>query len=329
LNRNAATVAALVLFLLVPLIILGLAASLFIPVYLQSSNVTSTRINITHESSPLLGYANLELSFAKQDLQNPRYDLMLELQAACNQRPSVIYAFQELEPELGNHSITKLSMQRNDMFDVYVQSPSYNASYLGWEAQLEVSMYLEKYEPTSFPLDVYETPKIIIAVNAEGSNSTHKFFMKGYNLTSNIPPSFSATISDYRELSENETMAELGNRSDLLNSSAFQFRVTFLRNTQSLPLLFVYLLGPSLGIWCMFSVTQFSCNNSNERIKIFAGALLATFGYLITFRNFAPPTLTWTEISIITVMGAWAFLEMIRALIHVMRREPEKPTISN
>jgi hypothetical protein len=184
--------------------------------------------------------------------------------------------------------------------------------------------HLQRYEPASFPLDVYETPKIIIAFNAAGSNSTYKFAMVGSDLTANVPSGFSATMTDHKELSETELISELGHRPGLANSLAFKFRVTFLRNTQSLPLLLIYLVLPALGIWCMFSVTQFCCNNLNDRIKIFAGALLATFGYLLTFRNFAPPTLTWAEISIIMLIGAWAFLEMIRAFVRVIRPESDR-----
>lgn len=48
------------------------------------------------------------------------------------------------------------------------------------------------------------------------------------------------------------------------------------------------------------------------------------FGYLLSFRNLAPPTLTWAEVLVIILIGGWAFLEMVRAFLSVwMRREPE------
>lgn len=322
LNDIVTKAGAFVLFLLVPCIILALVASLLFPVYVQSSNITTMKFNQTPEFSPALGYVKLDLTFTKQDLQDNGYHITLDLQVKCNQTPSVTYAF--YQPEMKNYSVIMTStMQRNDTFGGTRGTQSFNAYYLGWGMFSGVSMHLERYEPASFPLDIYETPKIIIAFNAAGSNSTYRFIMDGYNLNSKVPPGFSATISDYKELSDNETMSELGNYPNLVNSLALNFKITFLRNTQSLPWLLIYLVAPSLGIWCMFSVTQFCCNDLNDRIKIFAGALLATFGYLLTFRNFSPPTLTWAEILIITLIGAWAFLEIIRAFISVfMGRGP-------
>jgi len=317
LNRIAAKVAALFLFLLVPCIILILVASLSVPVYIQSSSITTTISNQTVELLPPLGYAKLDLTFTKQDLQDPRYDLAFDLRVECNQTPGLTYAF--YLPEVKNYTVTTISrMVENDSLDGYVGTRDFNASYIGWEGIFGVNMNLERYTSGFFPLDVYETPKIVVVVNAEGSNSTYRFLMSEIDLNSKVPPGFSATISDYKELSDNETMVELGNRPNLVNGLALTFKVTFLRNTQSLPLLLIYLVGPSLGIWCLFSVTQFRCTDFNNRLKIFAGALLATFGYLLTFRNFAPPTLTWVEILIIVLMGAWAFLEMIRALASVI-----------
>lgn len=321
LNRIAAKVAALLLFLLIPLIILILVASLSFPVYMQSSRIRTMIFNQTVELLPPLGYAKLDLTFTKQDLQGPRYDLDFDLRVECNQTPSLTYAF--YLPEVKNYTVATISrMTENASLDGYHGTRDFNASYIGWEGIFGINMNLESYTPGFFPLDVYETPKIIVAVNAEGSNSTYRLLMSEIDLNSTVPPGFSATISDYKELSDNETMVELGSRPNLVNGLAFAFKVTFLRNTQSLPLLLIYLIGPSLGIWCLFSVTQFRCKDPNNRLKIFAGALLATFGYLLTFRNFAPPTLTGAEILIIVLMGAWAFLEMVRALASVLMNRP-------
>ena len=322
LNNITAKVVASVVFLLVPCIILTLVASLLIPVYFQSLNTTTRIFNQKPEFSPALGYAKLDLTFIKQDLKDAWYNLTLDLQVKCNQTPSVTYAF--YQPEMKKYSlITTSTMQRNDTFGGQIETQSFKASYLGWGMFSGVSMHLERYETASFPLDIYETPKIVIAFNAEGSNSTYKFIMEEFNLNSKVPPGFSATISDYRELPGNETLSELGNYSDLANSLALKFKITFLRNPQSLVWLSFYFVAPLLGIWCMFTVTEFRCN-ARDRIKIFAGVLLATFGYLLTFRNFSPPTLTWAEILIITLIVAWAFLEMIRAFASVwMKREPE------
>jgi hypothetical protein len=182
-------------------------------------------------------------------------------------------------------------------------------------------MDLQTYEPASFPLDVYETPNIIVAVNAAGSNSTNTFIMEGYELASEVPPGFSATISDYKQLSDNQTMSMLGNVPNLTNALAFQFKVTFLRTAQSLPLLLFYLVGPLLGIWCIFSVTEFRCD-AKDRITIFAGVSLATFVYLLTFRNSAPPTLTSAEIAIILLIGAWGFIEMVQAFKSKLQEGP-------
>jgi hypothetical protein len=314
---------ALVLFVLIPLAIVGLVFVLFIPVYNQSSNITTTKFIQGPDFPPPLGYASLELTFSKQDLQDNSYDITLDLQVRCNRTPSVTYAF--YQPETGDYSdIMTSTMQRNDTLGGFVGTRSFNASYVGWEMSLGAHRQLERYEPGSFPLDVYETPRIIIAANAEGSNSTNRIIMDGYDLTAKVPAGFSATISDYEELSDNETMSELANHPNLVNGLALRFRITFLRNTQSLPLLLVYLVGPSMGIWCMFSVTQFCCIKLDDRLKIFAGATLATFGYLLTFRNFAPPTLTWAEILVIVLIGGWAFLEMARAFASIwMKRETQ------
>jgi hypothetical protein len=323
-NRIAEKVAALFLFLLVPCIILILVASLSVPIYIQSSSIKITISNQTDEVLPSapLGYAKLNMTFTKQDLQDPRYDLAFDLQVECNQTPSLTYAV--YLPEVNNYTTTTIDrMVENDSLDEYVGTPNFKASYTGWEGLFEFNMNLEGYEPYSFPLDVYETPKIIVAVNAEESNSTYGFLMSEIDLNSKVPPGFSATISDYKELSNNETAAQLGNRPNLVNGLVLTFKVTFLRNTQSLPLLLIYLVAPSLGIWCLFSVTQFRCNDYKDRLMIFAGALFAAFAYLLTFRNFAPPTLTLTEIFIILLMGAWAFIEMIQAL-HSVWTKPQR-----
>jgi membrane associated rhomboid family serine protease len=206
-----------------------------------------------------------------------------------------------------------MNMQGNGT-TIEISTESFKVTYFAWSSSPNISRHLETYDPYAFPFDVYETPNIIIAFDTYGSNLTNKFIMNGWILNSEVPSGFSATISDYKELSGSEILSRLGNNSGLENSLALEFKITMLRDKESLLWLSIYVVVPLIGIWTIFVVTELEFN-SKERMQVFAGALLATFAYLLTIRSFMPPTLTRIEVSIIELVGIWAFLEVLRGFL--------------
>ena len=314
-NGKVAIVAALILFFVLPCLFLSVVVSALVPLYSKSSNLAQINMGQSHPSSPPLGIASLELNFTKTDTRDTWYTIIPEGIADCNQTVNVTYAL--YRPEFNEYDIMTMNMQGNGTI-VEFGTESFKANYFAWSSSPRMSLHLETYDPHGFPFDVYETPNIIIAFDTYGSNSTYKFIMNGWTLNSEVPSGFSATVSDYKELSENEIISRLGNDSGLQNSSAVEFKITMLRDKESLLWLSIYVAVPFIGIWTVFAVTQAHFGD-RERMQIFAGALLATFAYLLTIRSFTPPTLTRVEVSIIELVGIWAFLELLRGFWLVWR----------
>jgi membrane associated rhomboid family serine protease len=314
-NGRVAVVAALILFFVLPCLFLSVVVGALIPLYSKSSNLQQFNIGQALPSSPPLGIAGLQLYFTKRDTRDTWYTIIPEGTADCNQTVDVTYAF--YRPEFNKYDLMTMNMQGNGT-TVQFETESYKATYSAWSSSPNMSLHLETYDPYGFPFDVYETPNIIIAFDTYGSNSTHRFIMNGWTLNSEVPSGFSATVSDYKELSENEIISRLGNSSGLENSLALEFKITMLRDKESLLWLSIYIAVPFVGIWAVFAVTQLHFEDE-ERMQIFAGALLATFAYLLTIRSFTPPTLTRVEVSVIELVGIWAFLELLRGFGWVWR----------
>lgn len=315
-NAKIAVIIAFILFFIFPCLFLGVTIGTLIPLYHKSSNLMTLKIGQEYPSFPPLGVAGLNLTFMKEDTQDTWYTVVLDLRASCNQTVNVTYAF--FQPEFNTYQIMTSNMQGNGSLTEF-GTESFKATYFAWNIFSKVSLHLETYDPYSFPFDIYETPNIIIAFDTHGSNATHRFILNGWELHSEIPSGFSTTISDYKELSENEIISELGNLSRLENSLALQFKITMLRNRESLLWLPIYILVPLLGLWSIFVINQYWLN-LGERLKVFAGALLAIFAYLFTIRSFSPPTLTRIEVSIIELVGIWAFLELVRGFLKVLEK---------
>jgi len=265
----------------------------------------------SHLSSPPLGIASLELNFAKRDTKDTWYTITPESSAGCNQTVNVTYAF--YQPEFGSYNIMTMNMQGNGT-TLEFGTESFRATYFAWSSSPNMSLHLETYDPYAFPFDVYVTPNIVIAFDTYGTNLTNRLVMNGWTLNSEVPSGFSATVSDYKELSRSEILSRLGNNSGLEKSLALEFKIMMLRDKESLLWLSIYITVPLIGIWAIFAVTELNLNGK-ERMQVFAGALLATFAYLLTIRSFTPPTLTRIEVSIIELVGIWAFLELLRGFL--------------
>ena len=317
-NGKLVIIVALVLFFVLPCLFLGAVIGVLIPLYAKSSNLVQIDMGQSPFSPQALGTASLELNFTKRDTRDTWYTIVPEGTAYCNQTVNVTYAF--YRQEFNKYDIMTMNMQGNGNTAEF-SGPSYKVTYFAWSSSPNMSLHVETYDPYGFPFDVYETPNIIIAFDTYGSNSTNKFIMNGWTLNSEVPSGFSATVSDYKELSENEINSRLGNNSGLENSLAVEFKITMLRDKESLLWLSIYIAVPFVGIWAVFAVTQLHFDDKG-RMQIFAGALLATFAYLLTIRSFTPPTLTRVEVSVIELVGIWAFLELLRGFGRVWRETP-------
>jgi len=314
-NGKVAVLVASILFFVLPCLFLSAVISTLIPLYSKSSNLQQINIGHSHPSSPPLGIASLELNFVKRDTKDTWYTIMPESRAGCNQTVNVTHAF--YRPEFDSYDIITMNMQGNGT-TLEFSTESFKATYFAWSSSPNMSLHLETYDPYAFPFDIYETPNIVIAFDTYGSNLTNKFIMNGWTLNSEVPSGFSATVSDYKELSGSEILSRLGNNSGLANSLGLEFKITMLRDKESLLWLSIYVAVPLIGIWAIFAVTELHFGDK-ERIQVFAGSLLATFAYLLTIRSFTPPTLTRIEVSIIELVGIWAFLELLRGFLRTWR----------
>lgn len=314
-NGKSAIGVALILLFLLPCLFLSAIIVTLIPLYSKSSNLQQIYISQSHPFSPPLGFASLELNFLKKDTKDTWYTIIPKGKAGCNQSVNVTYAF--YESEFDDYDSTTMSMQGNGS-TIEFGTESFRAVYLTWTSSPNMSAHLETYDPYAFPFDVYETPSIIVAFDTYGSNSTNKFIMNGWTLNSEVPSGFSVTVSDYKELSRGEILSRLGNNSKLENALAVEFKITVLRDKESLLWLSIYIAVPLIGIWAIFAITELHFPDK-ERMEVFAGALLATFAYLITIRSFTPPALTRVEVLIIELVGIWAFLELSRGFLKTWR----------
>jgi len=315
-NGKVVIIVALILFFVIPSLFLGVVISTLTPLYNKSSNLLQMNIGQSPLSPQALGIASLELNFTKKDTSDTWYTIVPEATAYCNQTVNVTYAF--YNEEFNKYDITTMNMQGNRS-TIEFGGPGFKATYFTWSSAPNMSLHLVTYDPYSFPFDVYETPNIIIAFDTTGSNSTNEFILNGWTLNSEVPAGFSATVSDYKELSKNETDSALSNDSGLGNSLALEFRITMLRDKESLLWLSIYVTVPFLGIWAVFAVSQIHFDDL-QRMQIFAGTLLAIFVYLLAIRGFTPPTLTRIEVSVIELVGIWAFLELLRSFCLVWRK---------
>lgn len=302
--------AIILLFFIFPLVSILVGLSIFWPIYSKSSNPITLKFGQDHPASPPLGHITINLTFTKLSLGDDWYSLELDLTSDCNQTTNVTYAF--YDPAHRSYQLMTTSMIKASDKYVTFGTESFEALYLRWEIFSKIRTHLETFTPRNFPVDIYVTPNIILAFDTEGSNSTFKFLLNQFILNFELPQGFLATISNYKILSPGEVESELGSSPGLSNSLAVRFRITALRDSQSLILFSVYLVVPLLGLWCVLTVTQFWCANVEDRMKIYVGAMLASFAYLLNTRNYLPPTFTWMEISIVGLIGIWGFIELVR-----------------
>jgi hypothetical protein len=309
---------AIALFLLIPaVLILVFTVPMLGGAYMKNSNV---EIFIAGEKSnhfPPLGDAYINLIFTKQDFHDDGYSLNIDVQVGCNQTASATFAFNNQGQE--SNDVTTCSMSRDVNSSITEGYGNLTASYLVWKASMDFGRHLKEFGAFSFPFDNYATENVIVAFNTSGLDSTHELVLADCFLNATVPVGFTATISNFVQLSNSETLSRLGNSYISVNFSAWQFSVTLLRSPQSLLLFWSYLVFPLIGVWSMFSITQISIPKPKDRIVVFAGALMATFAYLFSFRSLAPPTLTWAEFVVILLMGVWALSEIGRAVLSTLK----------
>lgn len=317
---------AIALFLLIPAVLILVLTGLMLgDAYVKNSNV---EILVTGEESnyfPPLGVANINLLFTKQDFQDYGYNLLIDVQVGCNQTANATFAFDSQGQK--SYDITTSSMSKDVESSITEGQGNLTASYPVWKASMDFGRHFKEFGAFSFPFDNYKTENVIVALNTSGLDRTHEIVLGDCFLNATVPVGFTATISNFLPLSNSETLSELGNSYVSMNFSAWQFSVTLLRNTQSLLLFWSYLVFPLIGVWCMFSITQIFIPKPKERIVVFAGALMATFAYLFSFRSLAPPTLTLAEFVVILLMGIWALSEIVRAVLSTLKGDFEIPSV--
>jgi hypothetical protein len=166
---------------------------------------------------------------------------------------------------------------------------------------------------------------MIIGFECEGPASAGNFTINSWELHSQILAGFSVGVTNLKFSDRNEFVNKENNT--FLNSTTMmEFKITMVRNKESLPLFSFYTLAPLLGFWTIFVSTQFLFAENKKRLEIFAGTMLATFAYLLTIRNFMPPTLTQIESVIIEMVGIWGVLELVRNFLAVLHGNFQKNT---
>lgn len=311
---------AIVLILLIPVgliadytgIMLGFA-------YLRGSNPKILVTDGKSNNFPPIGVVSVDLQFAKPDILDDTYNLFIDLNVGCNQTLSATLAIHKFGQE--SSDITTWSLTRNVDSGFTEGRGNQTAYFIGWNSSVGFTRHFEEYGAFSFPYDTYKTESIIIALNTSGLDNTHEFDLQECFLNATVPIGFTPTISDFAKLPNNETLSALGSSAYVGNYSAWQFSVLLMRNEQSLLLFSAYLVFPLIGVWSMLSITQFYIQEPKDRIAVFAGALIATFAYIFTFRSVAPPMITWDEVVIVVLMGAWALLEIFRAALSTLMED--------
>jgi len=288
---------------LVPVLIVLLSLTATIPVYNQSKRPVTNVSYPFHPTTPPQGLASINLTFSKTDLKAWLYSLTFNLEAKTNQTAYVLVAF--YQEQFGEYSIDQISMQPDERASGKFATEKFQASYLGWSLKWIRTAPLETFTPQDFPVDVYETPRIIMSFN-------NSFILGDFWLCSEIPTGFVASLIDFRILSGNELPLQFVGDPWFAKSLTLSFKVAMVREQNAIGSLLMYILAPSLCIYWVAAIAQLKGKDSMDRLKIYVGAMFALFSYIFTLRNLTPTSPTNAELLLISGIIVWGFIESAR-----------------
>lgn len=290
----------------VPLLVVLLSLAAAIPIYNLSSNLVTHRSSSIHPMIPPVGLATINVTFSKIDLKDQLYSLTFDLKANTNQTAYVLFAF--YQKSLGLYSRTEIPMQFDEKAWLKFRTEKFQAFYLSWRHHSKYSSSLETFTHQHFPIDVYETPRVIISFN-------NSLLLREFSLSSELPTGFVASLIDFRILSPTELPLELIGDPWFSKSLTVSFRVVMVREQNAMRSLLVYTIAPSLCVYWVAAIVQLKGKDFMDRLKIYVGAIFAMFSYILTIRNLAPLGPTYAELLLVSGIVSWGFVESVRLYI--------------
>lgn len=240
----------------------------------------------------------LSLDFVMPDLRSSSFQLNIGGKAYSNQTPYFEWAICDVSTD---HCPAILSTQGNPSpkDDITIRSFQGSVNYKGWTLGLNVSMPLNTYLPSLFPIDSYATPRFYISTNSEIA----------LHLISMIPQGFIVTFEDLRPVNQNNLPQDLQTKELKNFDSWLTFVIGMIRSPSELVLDNLYALPPLLSMYYV-AILSYSLNARKDRLTVYVGVLFSAFAFLLTLRQFLPPSPTFFEAFVVLGMLVWIFREM-------------------
>lgn len=293
----------MLLFIVLPIVLVTYPSILFYQTYnLATRPLIRPSLFYSGEHAPP-GLTKINVVFSKTDFLDDFYRLDFDVKVYSNQ--SSRFSFAVYNKEYDTYQTGTLSLFSNESDWLKFETPEFEAFYYSWWSSLSHLMRLEVFNPQNFPLDVYETPMIILSFN-------NTFYLDSFELSSKIPSQFVASLKNFKTLSYDEIPQQLKVDMDFVKGSAVRFKIALIREHNQMILLFLYSLIPSLSLYLVAILSELTIEGIEDRLKIYVGSMFALFSYLWSFRQFAPPTITWLETILVFGILLWIIESAVR-----------------
>jgi len=173
-------------------------------------------------------------------------------------------------------------------------------------------MPIASKSPERFPADFYLSSTIYVwfdgAFYPEIKLSPSSSVPKGFILSLNQPKLVNATYFYLNILPRAHRLALGKPPNDVM-----AFEIVIQRDLQSLSFHLVYIVFILWFTYEALAISHIKIRQAGERLKIFAGLTIASIAFLLSIRQVVN-VITWSEIMVIIIVGAWFLFEIKGAL---------------
>jgi hypothetical protein len=292
------------------------------PIQLYSRNRSEFWLP-THISELEMSPVTLTIAFNKPDLSSDDFYISVVAKFVANTTsipatstpPNILLARLAKVPALGDLSMV---LQSTSTLDSTVSSIN-KGKLTGWNATIVTSGHLETFTPYSFPTDYYSTDRLYLGVDK-------RFDVRfiGLSLSERIPAGFDAFFDNASTLTFDHLPSRLqGTIVNPSNYTYFSFGVAMARSRPNLIFSLIYTVFPILSLYELCALTLISVRKRKDRLAIYVGASFTVFAYLLSIRQYTPPSPTIIESGVSAGLLLWIMIEMVRFL----RQKPSQSPI--
>jgi hypothetical protein len=253
---------------------------------------------------------SLLLSVVKRDFSDERLQMNFEasVSSKSNSTPQVVWASQDpiTETWWSSGALAYREREVNDTItceyvaeqERCVHYPFINLAQFG---SLDFTAW-EEFGVLNGPMDEYSTGENYVWFD-------HPFDLDNMNLTYSLLSGYRAGIEDYRLTAKADLPPTVAARLPIGVNQTLSFRIAIMREPSTFLPLVLYATTPLLILYYVGVITMTTVGRREDRLKVYVGALFASFAYWLNLRSLLQTPITWIEILAMILMVVWIVLE--------------------